>query len=52
MTPYFTSDHQSWSCKGACTDVIRIETQNDFCCFTLCDVWALTLFVKLYSFLH
>ena len=27
----------SWStnppCKGTCTDVIRIQTQNDFCCF-------------------
>jgi len=33
MTPYFTSGHQSLSCKGACTDVIRIQTQNDFCCF-------------------
>jgi len=27
------SGHQSSSCKGACTDVIRIQTQNDFCCF-------------------
>ena len=33
ITPYFTSGHQSSSCKGACTDVIRIQTQNDFCCF-------------------
>ena len=23
MTPYFTSGHQSSSCKGACTDVIQ-----------------------------
>jgi len=21
------------ACKGTCTDVIRIQTQNDFCCF-------------------
>ena len=21
------------ACKGACTDVTRIQTQNDFCCF-------------------
>ena len=27
------SGHQSSSCKGACTDVIRIQTQNDFYCF-------------------
>jgi len=33
MTPYFTSGHQSSSCKGACTDVIRIQTQHYFCCF-------------------
>jgi len=33
MIPYFTSDHQSSSCKGACTDVITIQTQNDFCYF-------------------
>jgi len=33
ITPYFTSGHQSSSCKGTCTDVIRIQTQNDFCCF-------------------
>jgi len=30
---WFTSGHQSSSCKDACTDVIRIQTQNDFCCF-------------------
>jgi len=33
IIPYFTSGHQSSSCKGACTDVIRIQTQNDFYCF-------------------
>jgi len=33
MTPYFTGGHQSSSCKGACTDVIRIQTQNDVCYF-------------------
>jgi len=27
------SGHQSSSCKGASTDVMRIETKNDFCCF-------------------
>ena len=25
--------HQSSPCKGTCTDVIRIQTQNGFCCF-------------------
>ena len=33
ITLYFTSGHQSSPCKGTCTDVIRIQTQNDFCCF-------------------
>jgi len=33
ITPYFTSGHQSSSCNGACTGVIRIQTQNDFCCY-------------------
>jgi len=31
-TPYLSSN-QSSSCKGACTDVIRFQTHNDFCCF-------------------
>jgi len=31
ITPYFTSGHQSSSRKGTCTDVISIQTQNDFC---------------------
>jgi len=25
--------HPSPSCTGACTDVTKIQTQNDFCCF-------------------
>ena len=29
----FSSGHQSSPCKGTCTDVIRIQTQNDICCF-------------------
>jgi len=34
MTPHFARCHKSSSCKGACTDVIRIiQTQNDFLLF-------------------
>ena len=33
ITPYSTSGYESTSCKGACTDVIRIQAKNDFCCF-------------------
>jgi len=49
-TPYFTSGHQSSLCKGACADVIRIQTQNDFLLFLLfspCNYCAVELFVKL-----
>jgi len=52
MTPYFTSGHQSSSCKGACTDVIRIQTQNGFCCFPSVTIEPLHYLLNFRVFLH
>jgi len=52
MTPYFTSGHQSSPCKGTCADVIRIQTQNDFCCFPSVTFDPLHYMLNFRVFLH
>jgi len=46
------SGHQSSSCKGACTDVIRIQTQNDFCCFPSVTIVPLHYLLNFRVFKH
>ena len=52
ITPYFTSGHQSLPCKGNCTDVIRTQTQNDFCCFPSVTFEPLHYLLNFRVFLH
>jgi len=46
------SGHQSSSSKSSCADIIRRQTQNDFCCFPSVSIAPLHYLLNLRIFLH